>query len=208
VFLPKECPNYWETVYSFSCRGKPSENGLNVEEVRLLVENMQVLNEKAFATDKVLIEELCSMSCGEKAPLGVVLVPPQTTCRSCGGKLLLRSDRPSRVTIYTESEGTLLGSHYHKFCQNYRKGCSFTQYYGYCTTGEKSVTTYEKDCDQLPYFISTSQTAFETELLKKFDVELLIGELSYQQKSNIYNYFNGYDNTVKQCSSVKRSVPR
>lgn len=121
MFLPKECPNYWETVYSFSCRGKPSENGLNVEEVRLLVENMQVLNEKAFATDKVLIEELCSMSCGEKAPL-VVLVPPQTNCRSCGGKLLLRSDRPSRVTIYTESEGTLLGSHYHKFCQNYRKG--------------------------------------------------------------------------------------
>lgn len=53
--------------------------------------------------------------------------------------------------------------------------------------------------------MSTSQTAFELKLLRRFDVELLIGELSYKQKSEIYNYLNGYEDVQKKCSSLKHS---
>ena len=35
--------------------------------------------------------------------LGVPLVPKQTMCQKCHGNLLLRSDRPCRMTLYTES---------------------------------------------------------------------------------------------------------
>ena len=54
-------------------------------------------------------------------PLGIVLISEKQACRKCGGKLLLRHDRPSRVILYTESLGTAPATHYHKFCQNQRR---------------------------------------------------------------------------------------
>ena len=56
------------------------------------------------------------------SPLGIILVPPRTNCKLCGGKLLVRNDRGSHIMVYTESFGTVVGTHYHKFCQNFRKG--------------------------------------------------------------------------------------
>ena len=43
-----------------------------------------------------------------------------------------------------------------------------------------------------PYFMSTQRTAFKLSMINKFDVELLIGQISYKQKSDIYNYVHGY----------------
>ena len=37
-------------------------------------------------------------------------------------------------------------------------------------------------------------------MLKEFDAELLIGQISYKQKAEIYNVFRGYDLTKKKCS--------
>lgn len=51
--------------------------------------------------------------------------------------------------------------------------------------------------------MSTTQTAFELQLLKRFDYELLIGEMSYQQKSEIYNCINGYDNKKKKIPTTR-----
>lgn len=46
-------------------------------------------------------------------------------------------------------------------------------------------------------------------MLKKFDIELLIGQISYKQKADIYNVSKGYDTTKKQCSTiVKEKEPR
>ena len=59
----------------------------------------------------------------------------------------------------------------------------------------------------LPYFVSSQETGFEMSLLKKFDLELLIGQLSYKQKADIYNVYEGYDNTKKTCSTVKTERP-
>lgn len=142
VYLPTDCPHYWEVVSKFAGLGTGSK--IDAEKVKIAVENMQLLNERAFSTDKALALELQNMTYDKCEPLGIVLVSPNQVCLSCGGKLLLRGDRPSRLVIYTESEGTVLGSHFQKFCQNYRKGCSYTQHYGYHTMGDKSVSCYEK----------------------------------------------------------------
>ena len=37
-------------------------------------------------------------------------------------------------------------------------------------------------------------------MLRKFDAELLIGQISYKQKADIYNVTKGYDNTKNVCS--------
>lgn len=53
---------------------------------------------------------------------------------------------------------------------------------------------------ELPYFISTSKTGFSTTLLEKFDAELLLGQLSYKQKADIYNFYHKYERVVKKTS--------
>lgn len=44
--------------------------------------------------------------------VGVVLISKRQSYIECGGKLLLWSDRPSKVTLYTDSHGTLPAVHY------------------------------------------------------------------------------------------------
>jgi hypothetical protein len=168
-YLPSDCPSYWDAIAKFASLGS---SVVSARDVQLHAENLQSLNERAFATDSSLQQELHAMSHGRAQPLGIVLVSHQDKCIKCGGKLLLRSDRPSHVTVYTESLGTVPGSHYVKFCQNYRKGCNYNQHYGYYTMGNKCTTYYSTDWDKLPYFMSTSQTAFELKLLERFDFEL------------------------------------
>ena len=120
TYLPQELPQYWDIIAFFSCTGSRSQIGSDT--VKLLIENLQVLNRQAFASDADLTRELLTMPVEmSKEPLGVVLISEKQTCRKCGGKLLLRRDRPCRLILYTETMGTVTASHYHKFCQNQRR---------------------------------------------------------------------------------------
>ena len=61
-------PSYLEVVH------KICSSQLDVREGKLLAENLQVLDEQAFATDNVLRQELESISHGKAGPLGIVLI--------------------------------------------------------------------------------------------------------------------------------------
>ena len=41
-------------------------------------------------------------------------------------------------------------------------------------------------------------------MLKQFDVELLVGQVSYKQKAYIYNLSKGYDITQKECTTINK----
>ena len=49
----------------------------------------------------------------------------------------------------------------------------------------------------LPYFLSTHITAFKMALLKHFNAELLIGQVSYNQRCDVYNYIHRYEDKCK-----------
>ncbi len=169
------------------------------------MENLQVLSVEAFCHDEDLTRELIAMEYGpSKQPLGVPLIPSQTKCLSCGGKLLLRSDRSSSLSLYTETLGTLPATHYHKYCHNYRKGCNVVQFYGYHKEGDR---LYYDNWMSLPYFLSSQETGFELKMLRQFDVELLIGQISYQQKADIYNVSKEHDTTKKYSAATKKVNP-
>ena len=206
VHLPRDLPHYWSVVTQFASQGSPSGQSLQPESVKIAVKNLQSVNEKAFVTDKQLITEihaLCATpSC--TTPLGIILVSPHTNRRLCGGKLLIQNDRPSHITVYTETCGTVIGTHYHKFCQHFRRGCSVRQFYGYSSEGSQSVTFYDPDWGEHEYFVSSSETAFELGMLRKFDAELLLGQMSYSQKAEIYNYCHGYPVPPKKCSTLEK----
>jgi len=61
----------------------------------------------------------------------------------------------------------------------------FWQYYGYSSEGSQSITFHDPDWEKLDYFVSSSETAFELCMLRKFDAELLLGQMSYSQKAEI-----------------------
>ncbi len=60
------------------------------------------------------------------------------------------------------------------------------------TKGDEGKLYYDDDWSTLPYFVSTQKTAFSVTLLQNYDAELLIGQVSYKQRANIYNYVHGY----------------
>ena len=85
------------------------------EFVKLTMDNTQVLNNDAFVSDEELTIELINLEYGlTKETLGIPLLPSEIKCRACGGKFLLRSDRPARITLYTEALGAVAATHFYK----------------------------------------------------------------------------------------------
>ena len=123
--------------------------------------------------------------------------------------MLIRSDQPSFMTLYTDNMGTVPATHFRKYCQNYRKGCTFTQHYSYHTKSDDSdaQVIYDSNWADLSYFVSTTKTAFSTNFLERLDAEILIGQVSYKQKSDIYNYHNKYETATKQCRYPAQNKP-
>ena len=200
-YLPTDIPHYWNIVATFASQESLC---LSPDSAKIVMENVQILSPETVSSDKDLIKQLIGMKYSITAqPLGVPLVPNQTKCLTCGGKLLLRSDRPSRMTLYTDSLGTVSATHFHKYCHNHRKGCKFVQFYGYYKSGNGNAH-YSSNWMTLPYFLSSQETGFEMAMLQQFDCELLIGQMSYKQKADIYNVFREYDTSSKTCSTIEQ----
>lgn len=188
VFLSPELPAFWEVVLEFATKGKLSKYSVTSEQIRALTENLQALNESAFTTDCKLQQELLSLHLPGKKPLGVILISPISSCLLCGCELQLRKDRHAPVVLYDINLGTIPGAHFHKFCTN--RTCSLTQYYGYYRTQGKAI--FNQDWAALPYFLSSSETGFSLELLWQLDANILIGQMSFKQQADIYNYVHKY----------------
>ena len=114
-FLPNTMPNYSDCLASFSLKGKEDTSTLTPQQAHQFVENLQVIDKRAFSSDLELTKEIVLMNRPRTdIPLGVVLISRKVSCRSCGSKLYIRADRASKVTVYDDNLGTLPGTHYTK----------------------------------------------------------------------------------------------
>ena len=197
--LHRDTPRYWELITEFGFRNTPGSTTPPCSEVKVLLENVQYLEEEAFQSDSLLMNELLQYEGFHKKPLGIVLLSANNKCKLCEGSLLVRADRPSFPVVYSNDFGTVNSTHFRKYCQNNWKGCQFTQHYGFYMIGNESQVFYEKNLLDLPYFFPSHMTAFATKLLLGLTAELLLGQISYQQRADIYNYIHGYDSVKKQC---------
>ena len=201
--LPPDCPHYWDIVSSFACSTASTskeENHLTSAKAKTFVQNLQFVEPDSFVFDQQLAVELQSVTDPLGKSLGVVLISENNKCILCGSGLLVKADRPGRVTIYTDQFGTVEGTHYRKICKKFRSGCSFVQHYGYYSKGGDDII-FNDDYKSLRYFVSTRETAFDMSLLEQFDIEILVGQLSYKQRTDIYNLKHGYDKTKKKVPS-------
>ena len=194
-FLPKDTPRYWDFVTRFGFQN--STNTTSIEKVKTFLDNVQYIDEKAFKSEDNLLKELTTLSGFDGHQLGIVLISTNKVCRMCGGKLLARADRPSFPYLYSDRLGSVTCTHFRKYCQNSNRGCSYTQHYGFHMCGDDSVFEYDRDCFDLPYFVATHMTVFDTQFLQKINAEVLIAHTSYRQLADIYNYNHGYESTLK-----------
>ena len=185
----------------FATAGKTCADTVTPEQARVFMENIQTLNARAFDTDDVLFREIIQTKIPSGRPLGVPLVSTNNMCLLCGSKLLLRKDRPAPMVLYDESQGTIPASHFHKNCS--QRACTFTQYYGYYTTAtvKSCGALYNQDWESLPYFVASKETAFSTKLLRRLDAEIVIGQMSYKQRADIYNCVHDYISVAHQSST-------
>lgn len=208
--LPSQLPNLWDIVVEFGVAG--GQTTITPEKARVLFENLEDFNEQAlkFAKCNTLFLELVNFipSCTRRsAPLGVTLMSPRQACQKCSAPLVIRSDRPSQLVVYDDVLGTLPGTHYQKYCR--KSGCHMHQYYGYHTLGDGGGVYYDPEWASLPYFVSSQRTAFSMRLLSTYDADVLIGQVSYKQRAEMYNYVHGYESastTDDQPECTSRSV--
>lgn len=185
-------PNHWNIITNFGY--KHAVNKPSSEKIRILVENTELLDNEAMSLEKDLMKDLIYHEGFLGNPLGIVLISNNKSCKNCGAKLLVRADRPSFLTGYTGDFGTVPFTHFRKYCS--KKGCSFTQHYGFHSSGKD--IEYDNNWAELPYFMATNQTVFEMKMLREFNAELLIGQVSYNQKCDIYNIiFTGTKTSTK-----------
>ena len=102
---------------------------------KVLLDNLKLLNETAFAQDLQLTHEIVNSPNISGKPTGVILIPEQSNCIACGTTLLLHSDWPSHLALYTEALGTITAFHYHKYCPNRKGDCKLVQFYGFTSSG-------------------------------------------------------------------------
>lgn len=200
AFLSPELPMFWATVVEFATAGKVSKCSVTPDQVRALTENIQALNAAAFETDHALQKELIFLHLPGKKPLGIPLISPSSSCLLCGCQLQLRKDRHAPIVIYDAKYGTIPGAHFHKFCP--KRTCSFTQYYGYYSTQNQII--FNSDWSSLPFFISSRDTAFSLDILKQLDANIMIGQISFKQQAEIYNYMHGY--CRRETKAISRYV--
>ena len=191
TFLPDDLPNRWDIAvqFAYSSHGVPS---ISADIAKMLSENIQSLDAQAFVCDEDLHKELQKIP--RDKPLGVVLLSSRDTCVMCHSRLLVRKDRPASIVIYDDRMGTVHGTHFHKYCTN--RACGHIHYYGYYTSGKASQCSkviFEDDWESLRYFVSSHETAFSLNLLKRFNSEILFGQMSFKQCAEVYNHLQHCD---------------
>ena len=58
-----------------------------------------------------------------------------------------------------------------------------------------SDIVFNQDWASLPYFMCSRETSFSMSLLQQFNAEILIGQISFKQCADIYNFLHQYNTT-------------
>ena len=192
--IPSAFPDFGKRLFDFATNGNKhavARETVNEESFLALSSNLVSLYNLTGKDDMWNDVHDASLEEG-KFGLGVVLISMKTTCRLCSKELRPKTSRVVNVIVYHESRGSFMGCRIPKVCSN--RSCKLIQHYGYYSIRESRF--YNEDWQANNYLLSSGKTAFDMQLLRKFEVEILIGKLSFKEKADIYNEVNGYADHV------------
>lgn len=195
--IPRAFPEFGHRLFSFATKGNKDAvtcDMVNEESFLALSSNLVSLYNLTGSED--LWKELHDASIKEGMyGLGVILISKKSTCRLCGKQLTAKTSRVVNVMVYHKTRGSFMGCRIPKVCSN--RSCKLIQHYGYYTIGESKF--YDEDWQENDYLLSSGKTAFDMKLLRKFEVEILLGKLSFKEKADIYNEMYAYDALITKA---------
>ena len=155
----------------------------------MLLENLEFFSKKAFDTDNQLLAELVERKDAQGHPLGIVLISENSLCKSCGGKLHVRADRPNSLLLYTEDMGTVPGTLFRKYCCNNHKGCTLTQHYGFHSFNDHETAESVADSNwaELPFLYQPIKLGFLCHSFKNLMLSYCLDRCRTNRKVTIIN---------------------
>ena len=67
------------------------------------------------------------------------------------------------------------------------------------TEGLSSQVTFDLEWESLPYFVSSRESVFSMDMLSRFNAEIILGQLSFKQCADVYNFVQKY--TQPPCTA-------
>lgn len=172
------------------------ERALDVEAFAAESQSLRYLNPDIEMSSERHFQQFhdFTLKCGQ--PMGTLLVTDKENCRKCGKALVL--DKKSHpVIIYHTQRGTYIGSRLVKQCRK----CQIHEHYGHWTIeGQKH---FDAATLQLPFLLSTEDTAFDMILLKECSNLLVVGAVPFSTFASAYNRRFGYRNISNKDEKPK-----
>lgn len=191
--IPSETPERWIIVKSFFSKRVSSLAHLADMEwmklVNLLSHSATSANAKQLHLD--YYEFAATAHAGTDASTNLthvpfsVLFPPVYTCSECGGNLFNYAKNSAvEVACYSFENGSHPASAYTLTCKS--KTCKATHMYSYWKSSAGKLTYYEGQGER-PYFQSSGDTFFSTQLLQHTHQMVVSANASFTAISEAYN---------------------
>ena len=198
--IPRTLPDFANRLYKFATNGNEEWLDRNMTSEQLTAMTGNLLSFYIAKNEETLWAELHGSSLKDgKYGLGVVLISEKESRHSCGNVLVAKFTKAVNVIVYHKACGTFMGCRVPKVCHN--KYCQMIQHYGYYTVEANKF--YDEDWEKQEYFLSKGKMAFDMKLLHKFEVEVLIGKLSFKEKADIYNEVHGCERDHYESSKER-----
>ena len=132
-------------------------------------------------------------------PMATIFITQREDCRKCGKPLQIEKNSHP-VIVYHTGRGTYMGSRFIKQCRK----CQINEHYGYWTI--KGQKYYDASTLQLPFLLSTEDTAFDMTLLNECSNLLVVGAVPFSTFSSAYNRRFVYrsENKIEELPTPKR----
>lgn len=176
-----------------------SNTTMDVEAFTAEAQSLLYLTPDAVMSSACRFQQFHDFTLQNGLPMATILITQRENCRKCSRPLQIdKNNHP--VIVYHASRGTYMGSRFLKQCRQ----CQINEHYGYWTIqGQKF---YDASTLQLPFLLSTEDTAFDMTLLHECSNLLVVGAVPFSTFSSAYNRRFQYrsENNLKELPKPKR----
>ena len=180
--------------------GNPESNSMmDVEAFTAEAQTLLYLTPDAVMSSARQFQQFHDFTLHNGLPMATILITQRENCRKCAKPLLIEKNNHP-VIVYHTGRGTYIGSRFIKQCRK----CQINEHYGYWTI--KGQKYYDASTLQLPFLLSTEDTAFDMTLLKECSNLLVVGAVPFSTFSSAYNRRFGYrsENKIEELRKPKR----
>ena len=176
-----------------------SNSTIDVEAFTAEAQTLLFMNPEVVMSPARQFQQFHDFTLQQGLPMATLLITERNACRICGRSLNIdKNSHP--VIVYHTSRGSCVGSRFTKQCRK----CQIHEHYGYWTL--KGQKYFDVSTLQLPFLLSTEDTAFDMTLLNECANLLVVGAVPFSTFASAYNRQFAYksETTTEGLPKTKR----